>query len=152
MPSNFKSLIVIVFYSIILSSTQEITFSSANPFSFKDIITNIENLETQVVSGILTIPDNVNDNIPLVIGVAGSDGWGEHHFEYLKMYQDMGIATFQLQSFQSRGEISTVSKEICTLSRETSAISQEMSTVSQEMSAVLDQMTRSRNRNIPIDA
>jgi len=90
------------------SEFEKISFESANPFSFKDIITNIENLETQVVSGVLTIPDNVNDNIPLVIGVAGSDGWGEHHFEYLKMYQDMGIATFQLQSFKSRGETSTV--------------------------------------------
>ena len=87
---------------------EKISFNSANPFSFKDIISNIENLETQVVSGVLTIPDNVKDNIPLVIGVAGSDGWAEHHFEYLKMYQDMGIATFQLQSFESRGVTSTV--------------------------------------------
>ena len=103
--------IIFLLFTFMFSSESEfekISFESANPFSFKDIITNIENLETQVVSGILTIPDNVNDNIPLVIGVAGSDGWGEHHFEYLKMYQDMGIATFQLQSFKSRGVISTV--------------------------------------------
>ena len=83
-----KYLIVIVFGSIVFPQPQEIFFESANPFSFKDIITNIENLETQVVSGILTIPDNASDNIPLVIGVAGSSGWGEHHFEYLKKYQD----------------------------------------------------------------
>ena len=77
-------------------------------FSFKDIITNIENLDTQTVSGVLTIPENAGSQVPLVIGVAGSSGWGSHHFEYLKMYQDMGIATFQLQSFKSRGETSTV--------------------------------------------
>ena len=103
--------IIVIFFTFIFSSESEfekISFESANPFSFKDIITNIENLETQVVSGVLTIPDNVNDNIPLVIGVAGSDGLSEHYFEYLKMYQDMGIATFQLQSFKSRGETSTV--------------------------------------------
>ena len=70
--------------------------------------TNIENLDKQTVSGILTIPDNADGKVPLVIGVAGSSGWGEHHFEYLKMYQDMGIATFQLQSFKSRNETSTV--------------------------------------------
>ena len=53
--------------------------------------------------------DNVNNKkVPLIIGVAGSKGWGSHHFEYLKMYQDAGIATFQLQSFKSRGETSTV--------------------------------------------
>jgi len=103
--------IILLLCTFIFSSElkfEKISFESANPFSFKDIITNIENLETQVVSGVLTIPNNVSDNIPLVIGVAGSDGWGEHHFEYLKMYQDMGIATFQLQSFKSRGETSTV--------------------------------------------
>ncbi|MBI44989.1 MAG: hypothetical protein CMG66_02345 [Candidatus Marinimicrobia bacterium] len=103
-----KYLVVTILTSFIFSQSQEVSFESANPFSFKDIITNIENLDTQTVSGILTIPENVSDNIPLVIGVAGSSGWGEHHFEYLKMYQDMGIATFQLQSFKSRGETSTV--------------------------------------------
>ena len=91
------------------TSSEVIEFESANPFSLKDIITNLDNQEKQTVMGILTIPDNVkNKKVPLVIGVAGSKGWGSHHFEYLKMYQDAGIATFQLQSFKSRGETSTV--------------------------------------------
>ena len=103
-----KYLVVTILTSFIFSQSQEVSFESANPFSFKDIITNIENLDTQTVSGILTIPENAGSQVPLVIGVAGSSGWGEHHFEYLKMYQDMGIATFQLQSFKSRDETSTV--------------------------------------------
>ena len=38
----------------------------------------------------------------------GSLGWSEHHHEYLKMYQEMGIATFELNSFKSRNITSTV--------------------------------------------
>ena len=49
-----------------------------------------------------------NKKFPLVIGVAGSLGWGEHHYKYLEMYQKMGIATFELNSFKSRGITSTV--------------------------------------------
>tara|TARA_B100000029_G_scaffold360038_1_gene352928 strand:- start:1254 stop:2204 length:951 start_codon:yes stop_codon:yes gene_type:complete len=104
-----KKISIIFILSVLFSITQEIQFESANPFSLKDIITNIDNLEEQSVTGILTIPDYINrDKFPLVIGVAGSKGWGDHHIEYLEMYQEMGIATFQLQSFQSRGETSTV--------------------------------------------
>ena len=105
-----KKIIITFLFSLVMSNTQEIvTFMSANPFSLKDIITDLENQEEQTVTGILTIPDkNNNKKYPVVVGVAGSSGWGEHHFEYLKMYQDMGIATFQLQSFKSRGETSTV--------------------------------------------
>lgn len=102
-------LIITFIFSFLLSFTQDIEFESANPFSLKDIITNINNLDKQIVKGTLTIPDNFNkDKFPLVIGVAGSKGWGEHHLKYLKMYQEMGIATFELKSFESRGEISTV--------------------------------------------
>ena len=108
MLSYLKYLSIIVFCSFIFADPQEISFESANPFSLKDIITNIDNLEEQTVTGILTIPNKKKKKYPLVIGVAGSSGWGEHHFEYLKMYQDMGIATFQLQSFKSRGIESTV--------------------------------------------
>ena len=109
MISYLKYLMLILFFSYTFSEVHEITFESANPFSLKDIITDIDNLEKQTVSAILTIPNNTNgEKVPLIIGVAGSKGWGEHHFEYLKMYQEMGIATLQLQSFKSRDETSTV--------------------------------------------
>ena len=67
-----KYLVVTILTSFIFSQSQEVSFESANPFSFKDIITNIENLDTQTVSGILTIPENAGSQVPLVIGVAGS--------------------------------------------------------------------------------
>ena len=93
------------------NTVEKIYFESANPYSFNDVITDLENQEKQEVFGKLVIPaDTINKNkkFPLVIGVAGSLGWGEHHHKYLKMYQDMGIATFELNSFKSREITSTV--------------------------------------------
>ena len=115
-----KKLLFIVFYFIISinlysqDTVEKISFQSANPFSFNDVITNLENQEKQEVYGNLVIPDdtlNLQKKYPLIIGVAGSLGWGEHHYKYLKMYQEMGIATFELNSFKSRGIKSTVGSQ-----------------------------------------
>ena len=90
---------------------EKIYFESANPYSFNDIITDLDNQKKQKVFGELVIPkDSIDDGkkYPLIIGVAGSLGWGEHHYKYLEMYQEMGIATFELNSFKSRSITSTV--------------------------------------------
>ena len=74
-------------------------FKSANPFSLSDIINDLENQEKQNVFGKLTIPvDSINPKkkYPLIIGVAGSMGWRKHHLDYIKMYQEEGYATFEL--------------------------------------------------------
>ena len=107
-------LVILFFFGLVTYSqntVEKIYFESANPYSFNDVITDLENQEKQEVFGKLVIPaDTINKNkkFPLVIGVAGSLGWGEHHHKYLKMYQDMGIATFELNSFKSREITSTV--------------------------------------------
>ena len=91
-----------------------IHFESANPFSLSDIITDLDSQEKQQVFGQLTIPiDSLNPDrkYPLIIGVAGSMGWRKHHLDYLKMYQEEGYATFQLNSFKSRGITSTVGSQ-----------------------------------------
>ena len=93
---------------------EEIHFESANPFSLSDVILHLDELETQLVYGQLTLPvDSLNPQkkYPLVIGVAGSLGWRQHHKDYMKMYQDMGLATFELNSFKSRGITSTVGSQ-----------------------------------------
>jgi len=109
--------IFIVMLSIVIAqeTNQEIiTFNSANPFSFEEIIMDLDNQEVQEVFGILTLPNNYNpdEKYPLIIGVAGSLNWGTHHLEYLKMYHEMGFATFQLQSFDSRDVQSTVGSQV----------------------------------------
>ena len=94
-----------------LLSQEKIVFTSANPFGFRDIITNLDDLKAQEVYGILITPEK-NGPLPLVIGVAGSLDWAEHHLEYMNMYRAMGIATFELQSFASRQVKSTVGSQI----------------------------------------
>ena len=89
-------------------------FKSANPFSLSDIINDLENQEKQNVFGKLTIPvDSIKPKkkYPLIIGVAGSMGWRKHHLDYIKMYQEEGYATFELNSFKSRGISSTVGSQ-----------------------------------------
>ena len=91
-----------------------ISFQSANPFSLSDIITDLDQQEKQSVFGNLTIPiDSLNPNkkYPLIIGVAGSMGWRKHHLDYIKMYQEEGFATFELNSFKSRGISSIVGSQ-----------------------------------------
>jgi dienelactone hydrolase len=110
MKKSTKYIIFIIFSSILLSQ-EKIIFNSASPFSFKDIITNLENLDKTEVSGLLKLPKGEGP-FPLIIGVAGSLDWGDHHLEYLDMYRSMGIATFELQSFSSRGIKSTVGSQV----------------------------------------
>ena len=111
-----KLYLLIAFYLLVFNvqaqfTIEKIHFESANPYSFNDIITDLEKQEKQEVFGELVIPRDSIDNekkYPLIIGVAGSLGWGEHHYKYLEMYQEMGIATFELNSFKSRNITSTV--------------------------------------------
>lgn len=95
---------------LLLCGQDTIYFNSANPFSFKDIIIDLETQQPQSVYGVLRMPDYFipNNRYPVIIAVAGSNGWSDHHYEYLSMYRSHGIATFELCSFQSRGVSSTV--------------------------------------------
>ena len=106
---------LLIFINSHAQKTEKIIFQSANPFALSDIINNLENQTEQEVYGKLTIPkDSINSDkkYPLVIGVAGSLGWREHHYEYMKMYQQSGFATFELNSFKSRNISSTVGSQV----------------------------------------
>ena len=95
--------------------TEKIVFKSANPFALSDIITDLENQQKQEVFGKLTFPHDSlgkEEKYPLIIGVAGSLGWREHHYEYMQMYQESGFATFELNSFKSRDISSTVGSQV----------------------------------------
>ena len=98
--------------SLTLKENQEIiTFSSKNPFNFYEIIHNLNELPDQEVFGILTLPEK-EGVFPLIIGAAGSHGWADHHYGYLKRYLDMGIGVLSLHSFKSRTVESTVGKQL----------------------------------------
>jgi dienelactone hydrolase len=95
-----------------LKDNQEIVvFDSKNPFNFYDVFHRIDAISDQKVFGILTKPDEIGV-FPVIIGVAGSVGWGKHHYGYLERYLDMGFAVFSLHSFKSRAVESTVGKQL----------------------------------------
>ena len=65
---SYKYTIAIILFSCLYSQdltwNQEIvTFDSANPFSFEEIITNLDNEPIQQVSGILTLPEDFNPKL-----------------------------------------------------------------------------------------
>ena len=106
-------IIIIAFSFANESEFEKISFKSADPFSFRDIILYLEEQTEREVTGVLRFPKGESKKqYPLIIGVAGSLGWGEHHQEFLSMYRDMGIATFELQSFKSRNIQSTVGTQV----------------------------------------
>ena len=110
-----RFIITLLFLTAVLPLEKDtIKFISANPFSFRDIIVNLDQQNEQEVFGYLTLPEifDQNQKVPLIIGVAGSKDWSSHHLEYIEMYQDMGIATFELQSFASREIKSTVGTQV----------------------------------------
>ena len=95
-----------------LKENQEIViFDSKNPFNFYDVFHRMDQIADQKVFGILTKPNNI-DVFPIIIGVAGSAGWGEHHYGYLDRYLQAGIAVFSLHSFKSRNIMSTVGEQV----------------------------------------
>lgn len=110
-----KHYLLALFSLISLSSKAQeeiIRFESANPYTFNDVMTDLEDQETQEVFGVLRFPEvDSREKLPVVLGVAGSLGWREHHLDYLEQYREQGMATFELKSFQSRGITSTVGSQ-----------------------------------------
>ena len=44
--------------------------------------------------GVLRLPKVASDEkLPVVLGVAGSLGWQEHHLDNLEQYREQGMAT-----------------------------------------------------------
>ena len=114
-PLKMKHYLLVLLGLISLSSKAQeeiIRFESANPYTFNDVMTDLEDQETQEVFGVLRLPEVASgEKLPVVLGVAGSLGWREHHLDYLEQYREQGMATFELKSFQSRGITSTVGSQ-----------------------------------------
>jgi len=97
---------------ITLKDNQEIVvFDSKNPFNFYDVFHRMDEISDQKVFGILSKP-NKSGVFPVIIGVAGSVGWGKHHYGYLERYLNMGFAVLSLHSFKSRSVESTVGEQL----------------------------------------
>ena len=114
MKQNLFFVILSFFVSTYASEDGErIVFTSANPFSFYHVITDLKNQIPQEVYGVLRFPEGIiPDKLPLILGVSGSMDWGSHHYEYMEMYREQGVATFELKSFDSRNVKSTVGSQV----------------------------------------
>ncbi len=114
--NNFIFFLVLLPIEIVFSNEknkgEKLEFLSANPFSFFHIITDLENQKSQKAYGVLRFPDNYQDKkLPLVLGVNGSKNWASHHLEYMAMFRELGFATFEIHSFNSRNVSSTVGEQ-----------------------------------------
>ena len=107
-------LFILFFIVQSIHAQEKIEFTSANPFNFRDIIVHLEKQQLQEVFGTLKLPKSNDEKkkYPLIIALAGSKGWANHHYKYLEMYNEMGIATFEINSFKSRNVTSTVGSQI----------------------------------------
>ena len=54
---------------------------------------DLDSQEKQQVYGVLTFPDGFKSTTkyPVIIAVAGSNGWSDHHHDYLSIYRKMGL-------------------------------------------------------------
>ncbi|MDP7565203.1 MAG: dienelactone hydrolase family protein [Candidatus Marinimicrobia bacterium] len=105
--------IYFLFQLCLAEDGERITFTSANPFSYYHVITDLENQKPQQAYGILRFPEGSDPkNLPLIVGINGSKNWADHHYEYMDMYREMGFATFEQYSFNSRNVNSTVGEQV----------------------------------------
>ena len=87
-----KKILLLLFCSQILSQeslSETIVFESRNPFSFEEIITDLDNQEAQTVTGILGFPADFDaeKKYPLINGIAGRLNRGPHQLKILEMYR-----------------------------------------------------------------
>ena len=79
-------------------------FKSSNPIYFSQILINKNLIFPQLILGYLSIPKiHTNHKIPLAILLTGSNGLNLWVNKYIKKFNNMGIATFCIDSFKSRG-------------------------------------------------
>jgi len=88
-----------------LSKGQEsrIYFTSINLGSFKEILAGEGQSKPVTISGTLKMPKKVVGKVPAVIILHGAGSVFEHYFEAADMLNEMGIAAFVVDSFETRG-------------------------------------------------
>ena len=80
-----------------------IYFTSANSASFKEILTAGGQSKPATISGTLSLPKNISGKVPAVVILHGAGGVDDFYFEMADILNEMGIAAFVVDSFQTRG-------------------------------------------------
>ena len=115
------SILVMVVFSISQANAwgdkkEKIKFNSKDLDYFTEVLDGLDDNDKDLeVWGFLTIPKKTKGKIPAMIYMHGSGGLSKTAKErispWLKMFNKMGIATFQLDSFRPRKVSSTVDKQ-----------------------------------------
>jgi dienelactone hydrolase len=98
--------------SLSSGETGKIYFESSNPYSYNHIVDGTHNDEKATVYGVLKIPETKGPKVGAIVFVHGSGGWRKKHERWLKLFNDMGMATFRLDGFKPRKVSSTVGSQI----------------------------------------
>lgn len=90
---------------------KSITFESANPLNYADVIHGNE-FPKIVIDGKLFMPPRpVSDTPPVIIVVPGSVGVADSHIMHTETLTDIGYATFLIDPFGARSVTSTVANQ-----------------------------------------
>lgn len=112
-----KILLTIVCFFVFLGvasaeKKEKIHFMSRNiSGGYVSILDGLDNDPEVKVYGYLRIPKNTEGKIPAVVFVHGSGGQSTKHLVWIEAFNQMGVATFQLDSFTPRGHSETVGKK-----------------------------------------
>jgi dienelactone hydrolase len=81
----------------------KIYFSSINLRSFRDILAGGGQSKPVTIFGTLSIPKKAKGKVPAVVMMHGVGGIYDHYFEVAHILNEMGIAAFVLDSWETRG-------------------------------------------------
>ncbi|MBC2736548.1 MAG: alpha/beta hydrolase fold domain-containing protein [Desulfobacteraceae bacterium] len=106
--------------SLIDAPTGRIYFQTASPYDYKDIASpydhndiydRLDSDKKAVIYGDLEISEGTVGKVPAVVLIHGSGGVSSKHLKWINRLQEMGIATFRVNSFSGRNISSTVGKQ-----------------------------------------
>lgn len=90
---------------------ETVEIASASPINFHQVISAPSDMPSATVDGKLFLPQVINQPVPLVIVCPGSLGIADSHLAHAETLNDLGYATFVLDSFGARSVTSTVANQ-----------------------------------------
>lgn len=91
--------------------TGKIYFETASPYDYIDIYDGLENDKKSVIHGDLVFPNDSSEKVPAIVFFHGSGGIQAKHSQWLTKLHQMGVATFQVDSFDGRGISSIIGEQ-----------------------------------------
>ena len=107
-PARFRDREIVLANSVV---GRPIVFGTANPANYHEAISRSQTMARCEIDGQLFLPKGAARKVPAVIVVPGSLGVGPAHMAHAERYNALGVATFVIDPFGSRGVTSTVSNQ-----------------------------------------